>query len=69
MFWFNFAHFGSQTEFLTKFPDDSAWLCVEKLKKHGFETKKPKNKTGNPKIEPKPKKQLKIKNIFQKIQK
>ena len=23
--------------------DDSAWLCMEKLKKHSFETNKPKN--------------------------
>ena len=52
-FWFNFACFGSKTEFLTKFLDDSAWFCVEKLKKHGSETKKPKNKTQNLKIGPK----------------
>ena len=26
-------------EFLTKFLDDSVWLCVEKFKKHSFETK------------------------------
>ena len=39
-FWFNFACFNSKTEFLTKFLNDSAWFCVEKLKKHGFETKK-----------------------------
>ena len=25
-------------EFLTKCLDDSAWFCVEKLKKHFFET-------------------------------
>ena len=37
--WFNFVCFGSKTEFLTKFLDDSAWFCVEKLKKHGFGTK------------------------------
>ena len=30
---------GSQTEFLTKSLDDSAWFCVEKLKKRGFEIK------------------------------
>ena len=24
-----------------KFLDDSAWLCMEKLKKHSFETKNP----------------------------
>ena len=35
--------FGSKTEFVTKFLDDSAWFCVEKLKEHGFETKEPKN--------------------------
>ena len=38
-FWFNFACFGSQTEFVTKFLDDSAGFCLEKLKKHGFDTK------------------------------
>ena len=27
---------------LTKFLDDSAWFCMEKLKKHSFETQKPK---------------------------
>ena len=42
-FWFNFVHFGFKIDFLTKFLDDSAWFCVEKLKKHGFETKKLKN--------------------------
>ena len=26
--------------FLAKFLDDSAWFCVEKLKKHVFETNK-----------------------------
>ena len=31
-------------ELLTKFLDDSAWLCVEKLKKHSFETTKLKTK-------------------------
>ena len=36
----NFAHFGFKIDFLTKFLDDSAWFRVEKLKKHGFETKK-----------------------------
>ena len=38
--WSNFAHFGSKTDFLMKFIDDSAWLCLEKLKKRGFETNK-----------------------------
>ena len=38
-FWFNFARFGFKTEFCMKFLDDSAWFCVEMLKKHGFETK------------------------------
>ena len=28
----NFARFGSKTEFLTKFLDDSAWFCVEEIK-------------------------------------
>ena len=32
--WTNFACFGSKTEFLMKFLDDSAWFCVEELKKH-----------------------------------
>ena len=35
-FWFNFACFGFKTEFLTKFLDDSAWFCLEKLKNHVF---------------------------------
>ena len=26
-----------------KFLDDSAWFCMEKLKKHSFETKNPKS--------------------------
>ena len=30
---------GSKTEFLTKFLDDSAWLLLEKLKKHVILTK------------------------------
>ena len=30
----------SQIGFLMKFLDDSAWLCMEKLKKHVSETKK-----------------------------
>ena len=28
-----FPHFGSKTDFLMKCLDDSAWLCLEKLKK------------------------------------
>ena len=28
-----------KTDFIMKFPDDSAWLCMEKLKKHRFEIK------------------------------
>ena len=51
-FWFNFVCFGVKIEFLMKFLNDSAWFCVEKLKKHGFDTKKPRNKTNNLKIEP-----------------
>ena len=31
-----------KTELLMKFLNDSAWLCMEKLKKHSFETNKPK---------------------------
>ena len=38
-FWFNFARFGSKMKFLTKFLDDSAWLLLEKLKKHVILTK------------------------------
>ena len=38
-FWFNFAYFGSKSELLTKFLNDSAWFCVEKLKKHVFPQK------------------------------
>ena len=43
--WFNFACFGAETEFSTKFLNDSACFCEEKLKKHGFETKKQQDKT------------------------
>ena len=32
----NFACFGSKTEFLMEFLDDSAWFCVEELKTHVF---------------------------------
>ena len=35
-FWSNFARFGSKTEFLTKFLNDSAWFCVEELKNIDF---------------------------------
>ena len=38
-FWLNFTCFGFKIKFLTKFLDDSAWFCVEKLRKHGLETK------------------------------
>ena len=31
--WSNFARFGSKTDFLRKFLNDSAWFCVEKLEK------------------------------------
>ena len=33
-FWSKFACCGSKTEFLMKFLDDPAWLCLEKQKKH-----------------------------------
>ena len=35
-YWSNLARFGSKTDFLTKFLDYSAWLSLEKLKKHVF---------------------------------
>ena len=38
-FFFNFARFGSKTEFLTKFLDDSAWFCLEKLNNMFFSIK------------------------------
>ena len=38
-FWSNSAHFGSKTEFLTKFLNDSACFLQEKLKKHIFPLK------------------------------
>ena len=31
----------TKADFLIKFLDDSAWFCMEKLKKHSFETKQP----------------------------
>ena len=37
--WSNFAHFGSKTDFLMKFLDDSAWFCLEKLKNMFFQGK------------------------------
>ena len=36
-FWSTCAHFGSKTGFLMKFLNDSAWLCLEKLKEHVFQ--------------------------------
>ena len=38
-FWSNFACFGFKTDFLMKFLNDSAWFCLEKLKKHVFQPK------------------------------
>ena len=38
-FCFNFACSGSKISFLVKFLNEFAWLCMEKLKKHSFETK------------------------------
>ena len=35
-FGFNLARFGFKNEFVTKFLDDSAWFCVEKLSKLSF---------------------------------
>ena len=32
----------SKTDFLIEFLHDSEWFCMEKLKKHSFETKKQK---------------------------
>ena len=42
-FWSNFACFGFKAGFLKTFLNDSAWFCLEKLKKHGFEIKNHKN--------------------------
>ena len=39
-FWSHFARFGSKTDFLIKFPNDSAWFCLEELQKHAFLSKK-----------------------------
>ena len=62
-FWLNFVCFGSKTEFLTEFLDDSAWLCMEKLKKHRVET-------NNLKISLKTKNKFKIcPSIFQEFRK
>ena len=36
--------------FLMKFLDDSAWFCMEKLKKNSFETNKSKKLNTNTKI-------------------
>ena len=36
-----FCKFHFKNEFFTKFLNDSAWFCVEKLKKQGYETNKP----------------------------
>ena len=41
--WINLKNRWSKTDFLMKFLNDSAWLCMEKLKKHSFETNKPKH--------------------------
>ena len=48
-FWFNFACFGFKADFLTKFLNDSAWFCLEKLKKTCFFNQKPQNLINNPK--------------------
>ena len=48
--WSIFKFFGFKIEFLTKLINYSAWFCMEKLKKYGFETKKLKHKTTKPKI-------------------
>ena len=32
----------TETDFLMKWLDDSAWFCMEELKKHSFEIKTPK---------------------------
>ena len=37
--WSNFARFGSKIELLTKFLNDSAWLCLVKLKNQSLSTK------------------------------
>ena len=57
-----FPHFGSKTDFLMKFLNDSAWLCLEKLKNICFQPKTfifDKNQTI----------QSKIKHINQKLMK
>ena len=36
----NFTRFGFRNEFLKLFPDDSAWFCAEKHKKHNCSIKK-----------------------------
>ena len=41
--WTNFARFGSKTKLLKNVLDDSAWFCVEKLKKPNKDTKRPNN--------------------------
>ena len=48
-----FPCFGSNTDFFQKNLNDSAWLCMEKLKKHDSETQKLKDKINNLKIKPK----------------
>ena len=48
--WFNFVCFGSKAEFLTKFLNDSAWFCVEKLKNTFLRSKSLKTVNKSPKI-------------------
>ena len=47
-FWCNLAHFWSKTDFLTKCLNDSAWFCLEKLKKTRFWDQKPLKIIQNP---------------------
>ena len=54
---------------MTKFLDDSAWLCAEKLKKHGFETQKLKNKIKKIKIKINTKIKPKVQQIIKQSRK
>ena len=57
----NFTHFGSQTCFLRRFLNDSAWFCVEESRKHGFWA--PPRKTMQNHVEISPKTYFRTRNV------
>ena len=54
----------SKTDFLIRILNDSAWFCMEKLKKHSFETKKQNNLPKTPQQYKRIRKQLAFEGAF-----